>query len=201
VVICIFCGFVAALFIAAVFLSLNISLMEPIMEPQCEKIERQLSNGESFSWGHVSAAASIYAQDENGTTLVMPSDGIALDEIGNEYQVQGAYKLSCSPPVAFNYVTSIKTWRADHCCTYTDWKYSKRNYGYSSTEGGWSCFLSDNCYKSSVTCETTPVYLEFCEWIENFNRSLLINGVALKDLDASKMSLEVSPVSSAPYGF
>jgi hypothetical protein len=126
----------------------------------------------------------------------MPCDGIALEEIGNEYQVvQGAYKLSCSPPVVFNYVTSIKTWRADHCRTYPDWKYSKRNYGYNSTEGGWSCFLCDNCCKSSVTCETTPVQLEFCEWIENFNRSLLINGVALEDLDASKMSLEVSPVS------
>jgi hypothetical protein len=64
--------------------------MEPVMELQYEKIERQLSNGESSSWGHVSAAASIYAQDESGTTLVMPCDGIARDEIGNEYQVQGA---------------------------------------------------------------------------------------------------------------
>jgi hypothetical protein len=72
IVICIFYGCVAALFIAAVFLSLIISLMELVMEPQCEKVECQLSNGESSSWGHVSAAASIYAQDENGTTLVMP---------------------------------------------------------------------------------------------------------------------------------
>jgi hypothetical protein len=35
---------------------------------------------------HVSAAASIYQQDENGITL--PCDGITLDEIGNEYQVE-----------------------------------------------------------------------------------------------------------------
>ncbi|MDR1945050.1 MAG: hypothetical protein LBQ59_03015, partial [Candidatus Peribacteria bacterium] len=53
VVICIFCGFVVALFIAAVFLSLIISLMVPVIEPQCEKVERQLSNGESSSLGHV----------------------------------------------------------------------------------------------------------------------------------------------------
>jgi uncharacterized oligopeptide transporter (OPT) family protein len=33
VVICIFCGFFAALFIAAVFLSLIISLTDPILEP------------------------------------------------------------------------------------------------------------------------------------------------------------------------
>jgi hypothetical protein len=130
VVVCIFCGFVAALFIAAVFLSLIISLTEPVMEPQCEKIERQLSNGET------STSISILGQDEEGTTVIMPCDGIAVDEIGNEYQGDGAYKLSCDPPVTFNYVTSIRTWRADHCCTYPDWKYEKRNHGYSKTEGG-----------------------------------------------------------------
>jgi hypothetical protein len=48
-----------------------ISLTEPVMEPQCEKIERQLSNGESSSWGVTSAAASILDQDEDGTALVM----------------------------------------------------------------------------------------------------------------------------------
>jgi hypothetical protein len=175
--------------------------MELVMEPQCEKIERQLSNDGSSSSGHVSAAASIYHQDESGTALVMPCDGIALDEIGNEYQVDGAYKLSCSPPVSFDYVTSIKTWRADHCCTYPDWKYEKRNYGYSSTEGSWSCFMCDNCCKSSVTCETTPIKLEFCECIENFNRSLHINGEVIDESWATNMTLEDSPVSSAPYGF
>jgi hypothetical protein len=90
------------------------------MEPQYEKIEHQLSNGESSSWGVISAAASILNQDESGTTLVIPCEGIALDEIGNKYQVDGSYKLSCNPPVTFNYVTSIKAWRADHCCTYPD---------------------------------------------------------------------------------
>jgi hypothetical protein len=49
--------------------------------------------------------------------------------------MNGAYKLNCYPPTTFNYVTSIKTWWADHWCTYSDWKYSSRNYGYSSTEG------------------------------------------------------------------
>jgi hypothetical protein len=44
------------------FLSLLISLIEPVMEPQCEKIEHQLSNDGSSSWGHVSAATSIYHQ-------------------------------------------------------------------------------------------------------------------------------------------
>jgi hypothetical protein len=111
----------------------------------------------------------------------MPCDGIALDEIGNEYQVDGAYKLSCSPLVSFDYVTSIKTWRADHCCTYPDWKYEKRNHGYRSAEGGWGCFWCDNCCKSSVTCETTPIKLEFCEWIENFNRCLRINGEVIDE--------------------
>jgi uncharacterized membrane protein YvlD (DUF360 family) len=71
-IVCIFCGFLAAVFIAAVFLSLIASFMEPVMEPQCEKIERQLSNDDSSSWSHVSAAASIYHQDETCTTLVMP---------------------------------------------------------------------------------------------------------------------------------
>jgi hypothetical protein len=85
-IICAFCGFLAAVFIAAVFLSLIASFMEPVMEPQSEKIERQLSNDDSSSWGHVSAAASIYHQDETGTMFVIPCDGIALDEIGNEYQ-------------------------------------------------------------------------------------------------------------------
>jgi hypothetical protein len=42
-IICVFCGFLAAVFIATVFLSLIVSFMEPVMEPQCEKIERQLS--------------------------------------------------------------------------------------------------------------------------------------------------------------
>jgi hypothetical protein len=112
-IICVFYGFLEAVFIVVVFLSLIISLMEPVMEPQCEKIECQLSNDVSSSWGHVSAAASIYHQDKTGTMLVMPCDGIALDEISNEYQIDGAYKLSCSPPVSFNNVASIKTWRAD----------------------------------------------------------------------------------------
>jgi hypothetical protein len=94
--------------------------MELVMEPQYEKIECQLYNDGSSSWGHVSAGASIYHQDETGTTLVMPCDGIALDEIGNEYQIDGVYKLSCSSPVSFNYVTIIKTWRADQCYTYPD---------------------------------------------------------------------------------
>jgi hypothetical protein len=146
--------------------------MEPLMEPQCEKTERQLSNDGSSSWSHVSAEVSIYHQDETDTTLVMPCDGIALDEVGNEYQVDRAYKLSCSLPVSFDYVTSIKTWRADYCCTYPDWKYEKRNYGYRSTKDGWSCFMCDNCCKSSVTFKTTPIKLELCEWIENFSRSL-----------------------------
>jgi hypothetical protein len=137
--------------------------MEPVMEPQCEKIERQLSNDNTSSWGYVSASAFIYQQDETGTTLIILCDCIALDEVGNEYQVEGAYKLSCNHPAVFNYVTGIKTWRADHCCTYPDWKYEKRNHGYRTTEGGWNCFMCDNCFKSSVTCETTPIYLEFCE--------------------------------------
>jgi hypothetical protein len=131
----------------------------------------------------------------------MPCDGIALDEIGNEYQVDGAYMLSCSPLVSFYYITSIKTWRADHCCTYPDWKYEKRNHGYRSAEGGWGCFWCDNCCKSSVTCETTPIKLEFCEWIENFNRSLRINGEVINEAWATNMTLEVSPVASTPYGF
>jgi hypothetical protein len=162
VVVCIFCGFKAALFIAAVFLSSIVSLTEPVMEPQSEKIERQLSNGETSTWGVSSSSISILGSDEAGTTVIIPCDGIAIDEIGNEYQVDGAYKLSCGPPVTFNYVTGIKTWRADHCCIYQDWKYDKRNHGYRHTEGGWSCFWCDNCCKSSVTCETTPLHLEFC---------------------------------------
>jgi hypothetical protein len=56
VVVCIFCGFVEALSIATVFLSLIVSLTEPVMEPQCEKIERQLSNGETSTWGVSSSA-------------------------------------------------------------------------------------------------------------------------------------------------
>jgi hypothetical protein len=117
VIICIFCGFLAALFIAAVFLSLIISLIDPVLEP--EKIERQLSNNDSSStaWCVSSAAASIINQDEFGTTLIMPCEGIALDEVGNEYQIDGSYKLVCNPPVAFNYVTSVVTWYTDHCCT------------------------------------------------------------------------------------
>jgi hypothetical protein len=126
---CVFCGFFVAIFIAAVFISITISLMESVMEPHCGKIEHQLSNDGSSSWGPVSAAISIYHQDETGTTLVMPCDGITLDKIGNEYQIDGAYKLSCIPQISFNYVTSIKTWRVDHCCTYPDWKYEKRNHG------------------------------------------------------------------------
>jgi hypothetical protein len=98
----VFCGCLAAVFIAAVFLSLIAFFMEPVMEPQCEKIECELSNDDSSSWGHVSSPASIYHQDETGTTLVMPCDGIDLDEIGNEYQVDGAYKLCCRSPVSFD---------------------------------------------------------------------------------------------------
>jgi hypothetical protein len=110
VIICIFCGFLAALFIAAVFLSLMVSLTDPVMEPQCEKIQPQLSNGDSSTWGVSSSAISILSQDDEGTTVIMPCDGIAVDEIGNEYQMNGAYKLNCYPPTTFNYVTSIKTW-------------------------------------------------------------------------------------------
>jgi hypothetical protein len=77
---------------------LIISLNDPILEPQCEKIKRQLSNNDSSStsWGVSSAAASIINQDESGTTLIMPCEGIALDEIGNEYQIDGSYKLVCN---------------------------------------------------------------------------------------------------------
>jgi hypothetical protein len=99
------------------------------MERQCEKIERQLSNGETSSWGVSSAAANILSQDDTGTTLIMPCDGIALDEIGNEYQIDGANKLNCNSPVDFNYVTSVVTWKTDHRCTHPKWKYDKRTYG------------------------------------------------------------------------
>jgi hypothetical protein len=71
VVVCIFCGFIAALFITAVFLSLIISLTESVMEPQCEKIERQLSNGETSVWGVSPSAISILRQDDDGTTVIM----------------------------------------------------------------------------------------------------------------------------------
>jgi hypothetical protein len=36
------------------------------------------------------------SQDDDGIIVIMPCD-IAVDEIGNEYQVDGAYKLSCYP--------------------------------------------------------------------------------------------------------
>jgi hypothetical protein len=55
------CDFVAALFIVDVFLSLIISSSEPVMEPQSEKIERELSN--DGSWGHLPAFSFIYHQD------------------------------------------------------------------------------------------------------------------------------------------
>jgi hypothetical protein len=113
----------------------------------------------------------------------MPCDGIAVDEVGNEHQVDGAYKLNCNPPTIFNYVTSIKTWRAYHCCTYFDWKYSKRDHGYSKAEGGWSCFWCDNCCRSSVSCEMTPVELEYCTWIKNLDRKLYVNGHTLDEFN------------------
>jgi hypothetical protein len=43
--------------------------------------------------------------------------------------------------------------------------------------------------------------LEFCEWIEKFNRNLHINGEVIDDAWATNMTLEVSPVASAPYDF
>jgi hypothetical protein len=202
VIICIFCGFIAALFIATVFLSLIISLTDPVLEPQCERIERQLSNNVSSSnWGVSSAAASIISQDENGTTLIMPCEGIALDEVGNEYQIDGSYKLVCNPPTTFKYVTSVVTWYTDHCCTPPKWKYDKRTHGYSSSEAAGCSLFCNNLCKSLVTCETIPIELEFCEWIENFNRTLWINGIPINDAWAVNMSLETSPVSSVPYGF
>jgi hypothetical protein len=42
VIVCIFCGFIAFLFIASVFLSLIISLTDRVMEHQCQKIEGEL---------------------------------------------------------------------------------------------------------------------------------------------------------------
>jgi hypothetical protein len=190
------------LFIAAVFLSLIISLTDPVMEPQCEKMERQLSNGDSSTWGVSSSAISILSQDDEGTTVIIPCDGVAVDEVGNEYQVDGAYKLNCNSPTTFNYVTSIKTWRADRCCTYPDWKYSKRDHGYSKAEWGWSCFWCDNCCRSSVKCETTPVELEYCTWLENFDKKLFVNGLTIDGFDwTPQMTLQTSPMSSAPYGF
>jgi hypothetical protein len=55
--------------------------------------------------------------------------------------------------------------------------------------------------KSIVTCETTPVELEFCTWIKNFNRQLYINGEPINELWAASMTLEASPLAAAPYGF
>jgi hypothetical protein len=52
-----------------------------------------------------------------------------------------------------------------------------------------------------VTCETVPIELEYCVWVENFNRQLYINGVAFNEDWASQMTLKASPVASAPYGF
>jgi hypothetical protein len=37
--------------------------------------------------------------------------------------------------------------------------------------------------------------------MENFNRSLRINGEVIGEAWATNMTLEVSPVASAPYGF
>jgi hypothetical protein len=165
-------------------------------------MEGQLSNGDSSTWGVSSSAISILSQDDDGSTVIMPCDGIAVDEIGNEYQVDGANKLNCNPPTTFNYVTSIKTWRADHCCTCPDWKYSKRDHGFSKAEGSWSCFWSDNCCRASVMCETTPVQLEYCTWLENFVRKLYVNGLTLDEFNwTTQMILQTSPMSTTPYGF
>jgi hypothetical protein len=44
--------------------------------------------------------------------------------------------------------------------------------------------------------------LEFCVWIENFDRKLYVNGVTLDDVDlTTQMTLQTSPMSSTPYGF
>jgi hypothetical protein len=43
--------------------------------------------------------------------------------------------------------------------------------------------------------------LEFCEWIENSNRRLRINGEVINESWATNMTLEDSTVSSALYGF
>jgi hypothetical protein len=51
-----------------------------------------------------------------------------------------------------------------------------------------------------VTCETTPINLEFSEWVENYNRSLCINGESIDESRSTNMTLENSPVSSA-HGF
>jgi hypothetical protein len=76
VVVCIFCGFLAALFIAAVFLSLIVFLTEPVMEPQCEKVERQLSNGETSTWGVSSFLFQFWDRMKMALLLLCPVRGL-----------------------------------------------------------------------------------------------------------------------------
>jgi hypothetical protein len=38
-------------------------------------------------------------------------------------------------------------------------------------------------------------------WIENFDRKLYVNGVALDETWTTQMTLQTSPISSPPYGF
>jgi hypothetical protein len=43
--------------------------------------------------------------------------------------------------------------------------------------------------------------LEFCIWVENFNRQLSINGIPFDEEWVSNMTLETSPMVSATYDF
>jgi hypothetical protein len=56
----------------------------------------------------------------------------------------------------------------------------------------------DCAYKLSCN----PLQLEFCIWTENFDRKLYVNGVTLDEFNwTTQMTLQTSPMSSAPYGF
>jgi hypothetical protein len=192
--VCLACSFSASLFIASACYSLWISSLKPTLEPICVPVSQN-----SLQNTNTKELISILYQNENETVIIMPCDGSVVDEAGNVYRLKGPYELQCGDFVTFNYTTHRDSWSGNQCGgepKLPSWKH--RNAKHMVKEGHFPpCVF---CYLWCVSiyrCDTVPVELQLCEWVET-ESYFTINDVRLNE---TMVSLTISPSMDARYGF
>jgi hypothetical protein len=100
----------------------------------------------------------------------MPCDGSVVDEAGNVYRLKCPFELKCDDYITFNYVTGRHVWHGDKCGKDSSWSSWPHRNGSATVEEYHfpECAFNIHC-RSCYRCDTVPVQLQFCEWVESYS--------------------------------
>jgi hypothetical protein len=129
----------------------------------------------------------------------MPCDGSVVDEAGNVYHLKGPFELKCGDFVTFNYTTNRQTRSGSECGgepslpnrPHINGKHMVKESHFPTC---WFCYLWN---VSIFRCDTVPVKLRLCEWIETESYFTINND----SLNETVVSLTINPSTDAKCGF